>query len=276
MTQLATHKLEFSYAGNTLVLKDLDLEVQSGELLVLLGANGSGKTTLLKILSGHLPPTAGSVTLDGDSIATLSKQKLAQRLALMPQSENRAVEMSVWQMVQLGRSACRGWWLPFRKEDELATQAAIEAVDLAGLEDRPVATLSGGQWQRAVLARSLAQETPVLLLDEPTSGLDLKHQYESLRLVKELVDRRNLLAVVSLHDLQQASLFADRIALLSQQRVFALGTSKDVLTPANIKQAYGVDTIVMPHPIHALPLIVPLGSKDGSSSSESSHPHPSK
>ena len=149
--------------------------------------------------------------------------------------------------------------MPFSDEDHQAADQAMKLAGLSELADRPIATLSGGQWRRTLLARSLAQEASILLLDEPTSGLDLKHQFESLRQIRALVKERDLIAVVTLHDLNHAAAFADQIALLSGQQLLACGPPEEVLTKDLIVQAFEIDVIVTEHPIHGTPLVVPTG-----------------
>lgn len=259
MTTLAAEALTFAYDRDRVIFRDLSLELRRGEVLVLLGANGAGKTTLLRTLAGQLNADAGVVRLDDQPIGTWSRRDVAQRLTLMPQSELRESPLSVRDMVALGRAAHRGWWMPLDDADHQIVDDALRATDLVALADRPVTQLSGGQWRLAILARSLAQNASILLLDEPTSGLDLKHQYDCLNQVRQIVTRRGLIAVLSLHDLQQTAMFADRVALLVDQKIVALGDCHQVLTAAQISAAYGIDVTVIPHPTNGRPLIVPLG-----------------
>lgn len=251
--------LTFSFAGRKRVFRDLSLEPRRGEVTVLLGANGAGKTTLLRTLAGQLRPSGGEVRIHGTSINNWSQREIARHLALMPQSERRETEMSVRDMVRLGRSPHRGWWLPLTIDDESKVDAALMSTDLTSLADQAVTTLSGGQWRRAILARSLAQDASVLLLDEPTSGLDLKYQYECLKQLRDLVRAKNLIAVLSLHDLQQTASFADCVALMSNGGLLAFGDCNSVLTAELIGEAYGIEVTVMPHPTHGRPMVIPTG-----------------
>ena len=223
----------------------------------MLGANGSGKTTLLRTLAGQLQPNEGEVRLNGNLMKQFSSRELAKHLALMPQSELRQTPLSVRDMVRLGRAAHRGWWMPLDSTDEDKVDEVLVLTEITALADRSVTTLSGGQWRRAVLARSLAQDASVLLLDEPTSGLDLKHQHECLKQVRDLVKSRNLIAVLSLHDLQLTASFADRIALMWNGNILAYGDCDAVLTTDLIRKAYNIDVTIMPHPTHGRPMVVP-------------------
>lgn len=260
MMRFSAEGLTFSFTGRDRVFQDLSFEPRLGEVTVLLGANGAGKTTLLQTLAGQLRPTEGVVQINGTSIHDLSQREIAQHLALMPQSELRQSGMTVRDMVRLGRLAHRGWWMPLTTDDEDKVDTALASTNTVDLADRVVKTLSGGQWRRAILARSLAQNASILLLDEPTSGLDLKHQYECLAQVRELVRSQNLIAVLSLHDLQQTAAFADRVALMSDGSLLAWGDCESVLTAERIREAYGVEVTVISHPSHGGPLVIPTGA----------------
>ena len=259
MAKFSVHDLCFGYTAQRLVLKELSLQLSPGQVLVLLGGNGAGKTTLLRIMAGQLQASVGSVFIDDRELRDWSHQQLAKQLTLMPQFEGNESGLKVGEMVLLGRSAHRGWCVPFSDEDHQAADQAMKLAGLSELADRPIATLSGGQWRRTLLARSLAQEASILLLDEPTSGLDLKHQFESLRQIRALVKERDLIAVVTLHDLNHAAAFADQIALLSGQQLLACGPPEEVLTKDLIVQAFEIDVSVTEHPIHGTPLVVPTG-----------------
>lgn len=259
MARFSVHDLSFGYTAQTLVLKELSLQLSPGQLLVLLGGNGAGKTTLLRIMAAQLPAAVGNVLIDDQDVRHWSRQQLARQLTLMPQFEGTESGLKVGEMVLLGRSAHRGWCVPFSEEDHQAADQAMKLAGLSELADRPIATLSGGQWRRTLLARSLTQEASILLLDEPTSGLDLKHQFESLRQIRSLVKERGLIAVVTLHDLNLAAAFADQIALLSGQQLLACGAPAEVLTKDLIVEAFEIDVVVTEHPIHGTPLVVPTG-----------------
>ncbi|MEM9659255.1 MAG: ABC transporter ATP-binding protein [Planctomycetota bacterium] len=257
MTNLSAQSISFGYGRETSVLERLTLQLQPGELLVLLGGNGSGKTTLMRLLAGHLRAQNGQVTLDEQAIQTWSRTEIAKRLTLMPQFERCDLDFSVREMVQLGRTAHRGWCMPFGSDDERAVNQALTLTGLRDLETRPIKTLSGGQWRRAVLARSLAQESSILLLDEPTSGLDLRHQFECLERLQTLVAENGWIAVVTLHDLNHAAMFADRVAIVADRSLLAIGEPERVLTEQLIEEAFGIRVIVARHPVHGTPLIVP-------------------
>lgn len=257
MTRLIAKNVAFGHQHDRRLFSEVSLDPMQGEVLVLLGANGAGKTTLLKILAGQLQPQSGNVTVDDQPISRYGRQALARRLAFMPQFEQRDCALSVREVVRLGRSPHRGWWLPLTSDDERYVDEAISAMDLSQLAERQVTQLSGGEWRRMILARVLAQRASILLLDEPTDGLDLKYQYECLALARGLVRKRQLAAVLTLHDLNQAAMFADRIALLGESRMLGIGTPEQVLTPEQIRRAFGIRVTITPHPIYHTPMVVP-------------------
>ncbi len=257
MSHLVAESLTFSYRSDRVVFRDVSLETRAGEVLVLLGGNGAGKTTLLRTLAGQLTPSSGKVVLDDRLIQHWPRREVAKRLALMPQFERRDAPMTVRDMVQLGRAAHRGWWAPLDKDDDQRVEKALVVTDTIELADRCITQLSGGEFQRAALARSIAQDAQVLLLDEPTSGLDLKHQQTCLSQVVRWVKDNQLTAIISLHDLHQAAVFADRIALMSHGQLQCVGTCEQVLVPEQIQRAYGIDVDMVPHPRNGRPLLIP-------------------
>ncbi len=267
MTQMRTDKLSFSYASR-LVLDEVSVDLRSGEVLVLLGANGAGKTTLLHALSRQLFPTGGAVMVDNQDLANLSRRSIARLIALMPQHENRETPLRVIDVVRMGRTPHCGWWRPHSSEDASVVAESLDAAGMTRLSNRIVTQLSGGEWRRMILARALAQASPILLLDEPTAGLDLKFQFDVLDRVRRMAKQRDLIIVMTLHDLNLASIFGDRLALLSDHRIVAMGEPREVLTPSLIEQVFGVRSTVIDHPIHGTPLVVTLGASSTSKSLE--------
>lgn len=257
MSDLQAAELTCGYGPRT-VLDRLRLEARAGETLAILGPNGAGKTTLLRALARLLRPSSGGVRLFERDLWSYSTAEAARNVALAPQSESRDWPLTVAEAVRLGRAAHRGWLLPFRHEDETATGEALACTGLADLRDRPITELSGGEWRRVILARALAQETRVLLLDEPIGGLDLKYQAEILTLVRRMAHDRKLVVVLTLHDLNQASLFADTIALLGEKSLEAVGPPRQVLTSDRISRVYGIAVSVVEHPVYGVPLVAPI------------------
>lgn len=232
------------------IIKDINLSLQPGEWLSLVGANGSGKSTLLRLFSRILLPQQGMVLLDGKAIQTQSAQSVARQLAILPQQPAIPAGLTVQQLVGLGRTPHQPWWQwDLDGEDRRAVEMAIAQTQLTALRDRPVEELSGGERQRAFLALTLAQEPQVLLLDEPTTFLDLQHQLELLDLLKTLNQQRQLTIITVLHDLNLAIRYSDRLAMLHQGAIAAIGTPAQVVTPDNLRQVFEVEAVTLHTPV---------------------------
>lgn len=258
MTTLAISKLSVGYPMRP-VLKHVSLEIRAGELLALAGPNGVGKSTLIRALSGVAPITSGSALLDGVDVLRMNPAERARQIAVVPQTAVLPEAFTVAEIVLMGRTPYLPLWGGESKHDcEIAWQAMCRTA-VETLADRRANELSGGERQRAVIARALAQQPRVLLLDEPTSHLDLKHQVAVLELVHSLAHEQGLAVMATLHDLNHAARYADRVALLANGELRSLGTPKEVLTPANIASAYGLPVSVVPHPIHGTPLVLADG-----------------
>lgn len=257
MSTLEARDLSCGY-GRRRVFEALSLAARAGEVLVLLGPNGAGKTTLLRALARLLRPMHGSVLLYGEDIWALRADQVSRRVAIMPQTERRDWPLTVEESVRFGRVPHRGWLLPYRALDRRIVEEALGNMGLCAVRDRPITELSGGEWRRMIIARALAQEAGVLLLDEPTAGLDLKFQAEVLRLVRRLATERGLVVVLTLHDLNQASLYGHRLALLSEHSLAALGSPEEVVTEELISRTFGVPVTVTRHPVYGTPLVAPL------------------
>ena len=210
-------------------LQDISFDVHEGERVGFIGPNGAGKSTLLRAVAG-LVPFEGEVRLDGTEAAALSRRDLSRRVALVPQSPLMPSEMSVAEYVLLGRTPHLGYLVREGRGDLDAADAALARLDLLGLAGRRLGTLSGGEAQRALLARALAQDAPVLLLDEPTSALDVGRGQQALELVDELRREQNLTVLAAMHDLTLAGQYADRLVMLDAGRVVADGPAAEVLT----------------------------------------------
>jgi iron complex transport system ATP-binding protein len=248
--------VDCAYGART-VVTGFDLVVPAGRVVALLGANGAGKTTALRALARLHRPAAGRVLLGGDDLWRLSPRSAARRLAWLPQGDEAAGPLTVEEAALLGRVPHRGWLAPYRAEDREAVAAVLARLGLTDLADRPLATLSGGERRRALLARALVQEAEVLVLDEPTAHLDLRHQVELLELLRGLADERGLAVVASFHDLNQAARTADELVLLAEGRVLARGPAAEVLTAAHLERAYGLAVEIVADPASGLPLVVP-------------------
>ena len=256
MTQLEVNSLHCGYDERD-ILRDLTLAARPGEVLALAGPNGAGKTTLLRALARILRPRHGAVLVDGRDAWSLSARAFAQQTGLVAQSESLDWPLTVEQVVSLGRSAQRGWFMPLTPADHAAVEQALALTGLASLRERMVTTLSGGEQQRALIARALAQEPRVLLCDEPTAHLDLHYQGAVLDLIWKLAHQDRLAVVVSLHDLNLIALCADRVALLAEGSLVIVDTPEVVLTSDLLERAYGVALNVVVHPVYQVPLVSP-------------------
>jgi ABC-type cobalamin/Fe3+-siderophores transport system ATPase subunit len=238
MTSLAAIAVTAAY-GSRVVLRDCSFAMTSGEIVAVVGPNGAGKSTLLRVLAGLLRPTAGSVALGGQDLATFSRSAVARRIGVVPQIFDTLFPFTVREVVALGRTARLGAFGRASAEDVAAVERAIVDLELTALASRRIDRLSGGERQRAVLAMALAQETAVLLLDEPTVHLDPGHQLATLELLRELATRRQLAVCAVLHDLNLASAFASRIVAIADGRVVRDGSPLEVLRSDLVKAVFG-------------------------------------
>jgi iron complex transport system ATP-binding protein len=224
--------------GGAEILIGVDLQIPVGQWATVIGPNGAGKTTLLRCLAGLLAHD-GDVVLDGGAIARLSTRQRARRIAMVPQTPEIPVGMAVFDYVMMGRTSHQGFGLGASADDHDAVGAVLARLDLRGFARRRLDSLSGGELQRAVIARALAQDASIVLFDEPTSALDIGHQLEVLELIEELRQERGLTVVSTLHDLSLAGQFAERIVMLSSGRVVADGSPQQVLTEETLARYYG-------------------------------------
>ena len=236
------------------VVHDLELDVPPGQITAVVGANGCGKSTLLRALARLMRPRAGSVLLDGASIARLPTKEVAQRLGILPQSPVAPEGIVVEDLVARGRYPHQKLFRQWSHEDEAAVEAALDVTRTAELRSRPLDGLSGGQRQRAWIAMALAQHTDIMLLDEPTTFLDLAHQIEVLDLLADLVAGHGRTVVMVLHDINQACRYADHVVAMRDGRVHAAGTPGDVVDATLVKDVFGVEARVIEDPVTGTPL----------------------
>lgn len=229
--------LSYHYHGGGEVLKDVNFTLEQGQFLAILGNNGVGKSTLLKCLNKILKADSGELLLDGESILQMSNHQVSRRIAFVSQTVPNT-QMTVHDVVMLGRRPYMKWG--FTEKDHQIVHSAMERLNLESLRGRFLNQLSGGERQKVMLARALAQQPKLLLLDEPTSSLDIHNQYQVLEIVRELCHHDGLTAVVVIHDLNLALRFCDRFLLLRQGQVYAKGDYR-VLTPEALKAVYQID-----------------------------------
>ncbi|HTP09284.1 MAG TPA: heme ABC transporter ATP-binding protein [Anaerolineae bacterium] len=251
---LAIDDVTIRYEART-VLRNISLDVNAGEVLALIGPNGVGKSTLLRACSGTLKPIGGRILIEGQNVHRLRVEDRAKLIAVVPQAMRLPEIFSVFETVLMGRTPYLGWLGRESEEDRSAVQAALDRTATLELADRLIGELSGGEQQRVLIARALAQSARTLLLDEPTAHLDLKHQANVLSLICDLAHSENYAVLIALHDLNLAAQYANRVALLSNGAVAAIGTPEEVLTEENLSPAYGLRIAVYEHPAHGAPLI---------------------
>jgi iron complex transport system ATP-binding protein len=236
--------------GELAIAQDINLTVRTGEWLSLIGANGSGKSTLLRLLSRILLPQQGTVLLDGKAIHTESIATIAQKLAILPQQQTVPEGLTVKQLVSLGRAPHQQWWQwELSQKDIQIVQQAIAQTGIDNYRDRPIEQLSGGERQRAFLALALAQAPQILLLDEPTTYLDICHQLQLLELLKQLNQQQGLTVLTVLHDMNLAARYSDRLVLMHQGKLCAMGTPREVLTPDMLRHTFGVEISILETPV---------------------------
>jgi cobalamin transport system ATP-binding protein len=224
--------------GRALVLSEINAEVEPGEWVTLIGPNGAGKSTMLRALAGLVTFT-GAVSVQEQAVGSLTRRQLARLIALVPQRPITPADLTVAEYVLLGRTPHIGYFATETLADRLAAERAMARLDLRRFGDRLLGTLSGGELQRTVLARALAQQAPILLLDEPTSALDLGRQQEALELIDRLRRESELTVVSAMHDLSLAGQYADRLLLMDQGRIVAQGAPQAVLSEQAIAMHYG-------------------------------------
>lgn len=254
---LAAQGVDFSYY-NGLVLRDVTLNLSRGSMISLIGPNGSGKTTLLKILCGLLKPKRGHVYLSGREISRLARREIAREVALVPQELVVPFDFTVREMVALGRTPYVRHLRGMTAQDHEVVERTLTLTNTAALAHRPFNELSGGEQQRVIIAMALAQEPQVLLLDEPVVHLDVNHQVEILELIRRLNRQAGLTVLATMHDLNLASLYFDRLILLEEGRIVAHGSPSDVLREDTIRRVFRAEVRVQPHPVRPRPQLVLL------------------
>jgi iron complex transport system ATP-binding protein len=248
------NNLSFNYAGVP-ILNDVEFNVGLGELVAIVGPNGSGKSTLLKCINRILKPKQNSVLINGVDSGRLSVKELSMMMGYVPQTSVSAFPFTVFDVVMMGRKPYIHWSIGERDSEIVALM--LDFLGIGHLALRHFSELSGGEQQKVIIARALAQQPEILLLDEPTSSLDIRHQLEILCILRGLAQSGGRSVVVTLHDLNLASRFSDRIIMLKKGCVFAIGSPKEVITSQNIKTVYGICADVSAS-VMGRPVVTPL------------------
>ncbi|HUS74901.1 MAG TPA: ABC transporter ATP-binding protein [Methanothrix sp.] len=237
------------------MLDDVNLAVGTSEIVSLVGPNGSGKTTLIKCIDRILRPN-GCIFLDGRNIESLSRQEIARTIGYVPQSSSSLLSTTVFDTVLMGRKPHISRQVADADLEKVA--GILELLHLEDLAMRDFSQLSGGQKQKVLIARALAQEPAVLLLDEPTSNLDMKHQLEVMEIIRDLVHEKKISVVMAIHDLNLASRFSDKLAMLLKGKICALASPGLLLSAENMASVFGIEAMVMN--VSGRPYVVPIRS----------------
>lgn len=253
MVKLSIKDIRFGY-DSTDVLRNLCLDIGDGQIVSIVGPNGSGKSTLIKCIDRILCPSAGDISVDRREISGMDRMELARTIAYVPQSSMRVFPHSVFDVVLMGRRPHLGWRGSGGDEE-----IVWEVLRLLGLEEHALTAfteLSGGQQQKVLIARALAQETGVILLDEPTSNLDIWHQIDVMETLRTLVRKRDMTAVIAIHDLNIAARYSDTIVMMKKGVIVAAGKPEDVFTGENLAAVYGIRARI--RYLDHVPYVIPL------------------
>lgn len=248
---LSVENLSYHYKNGPQVLNWLNFSVDDGQFMAILGNNGAGKSTMLKCFNKILTPDSGRVIMDGEDVLKLSGRQIAQRMAFVAQSVP-GTQMTVHDIVMLGRRPYMQW--SFTEQDHEIVHMAMDELGISHLRGRFLSTLSGGEKQKVMLARALAQQPKILLLDEPTSALDIQNQYMVLQMIRDICRQQGITAIVVIHDLNLALRFCSRFLLLSGGQVYRFG-GKEIIDRQALKDVYNVDAEVVDVHGHSMVLV---------------------
>jgi iron complex transport system ATP-binding protein len=244
------------------VLHNVNLEAKPTEMLGIIGPNGAGKSTLIRGITRLIQPSSGKIFLNGSEISDIPRQKLAQLMAVVPQNPVLPEPFTALEVVLMGRTPHLGL-LRYEGERDLAiVKNVMEVTQTIAFANRRVGALSGGERQRLTIARALAQEPQIILMDEPTANLDINYQIETLNLARELCQKQELVVILTLHDLNLASQYCDRLVVLGKGTVYCQGTPQAVINAQTIRDVYGAEVYVYPHPVNNLPTTLIVPDKD--------------
>lgn len=270
--QLEINGLDFSY-GPQEILTKITFRIKKGDFVTIVGPNGSGKSTLLKNISAVLKPQGGQVLIENEDVFNIKRGVLAKKIAVVPQNTDIQFPFTVQETVLMGRMPYLKRFQGESDRDVAMGKWAMEVTGTWHLKNRPVTGISGGERQRVIVARALAQDPRVLLLDEPTAFLDLQHQLGLLELLQQLTQTGKLTVIAVLHDLNLAAQFSEHIILLHQTKIFASGKPASVLTPGNIRHVYGIEVIINPNSLTGRFNIIPVARSTPGQNSKKSSKH---
>lgn len=245
----------FEYDSSKPILRSVNLDARSGQFTCILGPNGSGKTTLLRCLLGQLAPTSGSIVLDGKAVGQYSPRDLARLLAYVPQFPESAFAFTVRQIVLMGRFAHTGALGLAGADDRSIVNEAMKMTETLEFAGRTLDELSGGEAQRVMIARALAQQPGVMLLDEPTSHLDIKNQLLIYRMMRRLADDWKMAVICVSHDINLAGRFADQLVMMRNGKVISAGTSEQIMHENILRQVYDVEVELIKTSDQSVPIV---------------------
>ncbi|WP_048000710.1 ABC transporter ATP-binding protein [Lactiplantibacillus herbarum] len=253
MNLIETQAVSIGYADKT-IIDNLSINIPQGQITTLIGPSGSGKSTLIRALAHLLKPTTGVILLDQENIQAIKTKTLAKKMAVLPQTNQTANDLSVEELVSFGRLPYRRPLAGLTTTDHEKIEWALTQASLQALRHRTLSTLSGGQRQRAWIAMAIAQDTETIILDEPTTYLDLTHQLDVMLLVKRLNEQSHRTIIMALHDLNHAARFSDHLIAIKKGQVKAQGSVKDVMTAENLKAIFNINATLVDY--QGTPLIL--------------------
>lgn len=254
---IEVHDLTFGYNHGT-ILENIDFHVDKNYFYSIIGPNGTGKSTLLKLICNVLIGRQGYIALNDKNLTTFSPKGLAKRIAFVPQNTFVDFEFTVKEVISMGRIPYLRRFQGESIRDRDCVEEAMHLTDTFHLKNKKINEISGGERQRVIIAKAIAQKTDILLLDEPVSHLDIHHQIGLLNVIKKLQKEKRVTIVSVLHDLNLAASYSDRLILLHDRKIFQIGTPEEVITKENIKEVYKMDVYMMKNPINQKPYMVPI------------------
>jgi iron complex transport system ATP-binding protein len=251
--KLSIKGLRFSYHSKE-VLRDFCLDVGNGQIVSIVGPNGSGKSTLIKCVDRLLTPSSGEILVDRNNVMKMSRMELACTIAYVPQNSLRIFPNTVFDVVLMGRRPHLGW--KCGKKDEAIVWGMLQLLGIDDLALNAFTELSGGQQQKVLIARALAQETGFILLDEPTSNLDVWHQLDVMEILRTLVKKNDLTAIIAIHDLNMAARYSDTVVMMKEGKIVAAGKPNSIITHENLESVYGIraNVKIAEDILHIIPL----------------------
>jgi len=253
MIKLQAKDMDFGY-NISKILQNVNFEIAPSKLVTIVGPNGSGKSTLIKCIDRILAPQGGSILIDRKDVTRMTRMDMAKYLSYVPQSSVRIFPTNVFDTILMGRRPHIGWLGSERDEDKV--WEVLRLLDIERLAMSNFSELSGGQQQKVLIARALVQEAEVMLLDEPTSNLDIWHQLDVMNIIRDVVKKKEITAIMALHDLNLASYYSDRIIMMNRGKIIAAGDPQSVITEENIAKVYRVEAAV--RSLSDRPVIMPL------------------